>query len=185
MRAGRLLLPLAALGLLLTSGCAGPAPEPDASGSAAAGEAFFASEEEAVEAALAVYADYAATADAIMADGGANPERLEPFADEALFESQLAGFEKMQEDRAVGSGTTSFSVHEWQQDPVLDRPGVFLSAYMCRDVSDTGVLGPDGEDLVSPDRYDVIATEVIWTVSEEGIVKVSKDAPWVPENFCF
>ena len=184
MRARRLLLPLAALGLLLTSGCAGPVPEPDSSGSAAAGEAFFASEEEAVEAALAVYAEYAATADAIMADGGARPERLEPYADKELFESQLASFEKMRDDQAVGSGATSFSIHEWQQDPVLDRTGVFLSAYMCRDVSDTGVFGPNGEDLVSPDRYDVIATEVLWTVSEDGTVKVSKDAPWLPENFC-
>ena len=177
-------MPIGVVTLLLTSGCAGPVPEPAASGSAAAGEAFFASEEEAVEAALAVYAEYAATADAIMADGGASPERLEPFADEELYASQLEGFELMQEQGARGTGTTDFAVHEWQQDPVLDRSGTLLAAYMCRDVSQIDVVGPDGTSIVANDRLEVIPTEVVWTISAEGVIRIAKDAPWQAENFC-
>lgn len=184
MRAGRLLLPLAALGLLLTSGCAGPEPEPSASGSAAAGEAFFASEEEAVEAALAVYAEYNAMADQIMADGGAEPERLAPFVDEALLESQTAGFERMQEQGATATGSTKYWIDEYQQPPSYEKPGTLLAAYFCRDVTDVDVLGPDGTTLVDPERPDVFPIEVVWELSADGTVKVIKDEPWVADNFC-
>lgn len=184
MRARRLLLPLAALGLLLTSGCAGPDPDPVASGSAAAGEAFFASEEEAVEAALAVYADYAATADAIMADGGENPERLEPFVEPDLMNVQIESFSGVRERRLTGTGTTDFELHEAQQGPYLDREGTFYAAYLCLDLTEVDLIDENGNSVVAEDRLDLLPTEVAWTVDSLGTVRVSKDEPWLAENFC-
>lgn len=184
MRAGRLLIPLATLGLLLTSGCTAAGPEPGASESPSAGEPFFASEEEAVEAALAVYEEYNAMADQIMADGGAEPERLAPFVDEALLESQTAGFERMQEEGVVGSGDTSFQLHQIQQGPELGTSGLFLTAYVCLDVSETDLRDANGDSTVNPDRLDRIPNEVAWTIDADGSVRISKDSPWTAENFC-
>jgi hypothetical protein len=177
-------VPIGVVMLLLTSGCAEPAPEPAASDSAAAGEAFFASEEAAVEAALAVYAEYNAMADRIMADGGAEPERLAPYVNEALLESQTAGFQRMQEQGAVGTGSTRYWLREYQHPPSFEEPGILLAAYFCRDVTDVDVLGPDGITLVDPSRPDVFPIEVVWEISSDGTVKVAKDEPWVADDFC-
>lgn len=181
MRAGRLLLPFAALGLLLTSGCAWPDPEPVASGSAAAGEAFFASEEEAVEAALAVYEKYVTAVNMVMADGGNGGERLLEFASPEVYEQEEAGFAVLRAENATAVGETIVDGHAVQS--VDDEAGI-VAFYVCRDVSAVQILDDEGNDLVSDERPDRATFESFVSADEDGRLLVSRDAPWAGEGIC-
>lgn len=181
MRAGRLLLPLAALGLLLTSGCAGPDPEPSASGSAAAGEAFFASEEEAVEAALAVYAEYNAMADQIMADGGVDSDRLLAFATDEVVAVEESGYAVLREKGATASGRTVLDGFTLQS---ADLQSGDVRFYVCRDVSALAISDAAGNNLVSPDRPERGAFEVAMSPNEDSALVITEDNAWSGAGVC-
>lgn len=181
MRAGRLLLPLAALGLLLTSGCAGPDPEPVASGSAAAGEAFFTSEEEAVEAALAVYAEYNAMADQIMADGGVNSDRLLAFATAEVVAVEDSGYAVLREKGAKASGQTVLDGFSLQS---VDLQSGDVRFYVCRDVSAIEINDAAGNDLVSPDRPERGAFEVAMSPNGDSALVITEDNAWSGAGVC-
>lgn len=164
---------LAALALALT-GCApaskGVAPEPTAVA------APFASEEEALAAAVEAYARFLKVADSIGRDGGANADRLEQVASGEFLSMSVEGLSNWEADgwRQIGSSTF--------RDVVLQQfsagPMAAVVVYLCHDVSDIQVLDTEGRSVVSSDRPDTNYMQVVFDLEADGVLRVSDRQRW-------
>src|SRR5689334_7391674 len=135
-RTTRLLAP-PLLAALLLAGCtpSDPMPTPPPTSDAAP---VFATDEEALAAAEEAYGKYIATVDAILADGGQNPERLEPLVDDSLYQRELDGFAEFAAAGWRGTGARTFQL-------TLQRyEGHEVSLYSCEDLSGTDVVDSTG-----------------------------------------
>lgn len=176
--------PIALLAAVALGGCAAPEPEATPTASPTA-EPLFASEEEALAAAEEVYAEYVRVADLVLSEGGTDPEQLEPLLAPELFEVQRQGFATARQEGLRSEGRTEFEIVEVQSYDATARPGArFLTAYVCRDLTNVNVLASDGSSVVAPDRVDVISQEVSWALSQDGDVLVESDEPWAGTTFC-
>ncbi len=152
---------LAAITLALAlSGCvsADPAvtPQPQASATP-----LFASDAEALKAAEEAYAAYLKVSDQILADGGANPERIEGVAtSEQLVEDRL-GFEKARANSQHSLGVTTFDRSVLQvYAPNASRGHDIVAIYLCEDVSKVDVFDSTGASVVSATRPNRAGYEV-------------------------
>ena len=169
-----------ALAVLLLSGCVPqqstntPTPEPSST-------PVFASEEEALAAATAAYAAYLAVSDQIGADGGANPERLEPLVTAEWLTKEIGAFKE-------------FSVTGWKQSGVTTVRSAILqqfsddsvSIYVCTDASATRFNDASGADVTPAVRQTVSSLEVSFVLGSsvaDGLLLESND-PWSTESFC-
>ena len=186
MRVRSWIVPIGVVTLLLTSGCAGPVPEPVASGSAAAGEAFFASEEEAVEAAQLVLDDYIAAINEVLADGGVLTGQLDGIATEELIDQQDSGFEEYRSGGLTLVGRTTVDSFEVQQYiPLAEEGSPVLVAYFCRDVSATDVLNDEGDSMVPAERPLRLAFQAEFIADPvRNSLTIAGDEQWQSGNFC-
>ena len=172
-----------AVGLSL-GGCApdAPAPKPTASPSATP---LFATDEEALAAAEEAYAAYQAMSDAILVDGGEDPERLLNVATEAVYKTQLEGYKSAASKGWVSTGgTTIDTVSLVRYDPLSITETV--TVYACIDVSDVDVVDRAGNSVVSesrPDRTPVESTFDVDAAASSGLI-FSGEMTWSGENFC-
>lgn len=179
----RVAAPIALLAAVALAGCTAPEPDPEPT-IAPTEEPLLASEEEALAAAEEVYSKYLAAADAIFNSGNADVERLRPFVTEALLADRQADFEESSTEGLRGTGSTGYQLDSVQMyDPTRNESGILI-AYVCRDVSGVDVLDRNGNSIVAEDRLDVIPMEVTWSLSDSGNLIVSRDEPWLSENFC-
>ncbi|MBG6054698.1 hypothetical protein IWX81_001088 [Salinibacterium sp. CAN_S4] len=173
-----------ALAAVLLSGClpqqptATTPPEPTAA-------PIFATDEEALAAATAAYAAYLAMSDQIAADGGANPERLEPFV---TADQQANAAESFAVYRKMGlraEGTSTFDeVGLIQVDQGTDA--VFIDLYLCLDVSKVRALDEAGLVVTPDDRTDRLPLEIAFEAyfSMPIELKLARSEPWSGTNFC-
>lgn len=150
-RTARLPLALLLAGLTL-GGCATPTPMPTVPPATA--EPVFASDEEALAAAEEAYGAYMAAADAVINDGGAAPERIQPFVSEELFGQELGGYQILLENGWRGTGTSTFSLtlQRFDDDEVV--------VYACDDVSATDVVDASGNSVIRAGRASIVPYEV-------------------------
>ena len=169
-----------AIGAMLLSGClpqqpiALPPPEATAA-------PIFASDEEALAAATAAYAAYLAMSDLIAADGGANPERLEPFVTADWLQREVKVFTNLGSRGLSQTGSTLFTnatVQQYSQDSV--------AIYVCTDSTETRVRDSAGADLTPADRETQTSLEVTFEVISTAPVQLRLDGnePWSGESFC-
>jgi len=151
-RTARLLAPVT-LAAALLAGCTSttpmptPPPSPDAT-------PVFASDEEALAAAEEAYGKYLAVVDAILSDGGRDPERLLDVVSDEVYERELEGFKTYESKgwRQIGTRTFSLTLQRYDSGSVV--------VYSCDDVSATDVVDSSGTSIVSPDRQETYAFEV-------------------------
>ncbi len=110
-------------------------------------EPLFATEEEAVEAAEAAYAAYLAMASAISADGGRNPERIEPFVTVEYLAKELDSAARLQ---SAGLHIVGVPVIERFTLQFFSYPD--LAVYVCQEISDVRVVNEHGADVTPLDR---------------------------------
>lgn len=176
------LVPLLLLAAALT-GCTQPTrlPPPEPS---AAGEPLFASDEEALAAATAAYEEYLAVSNAILQDGGRDPERLLDLVSEEVFETELEGFRLFQQNDWRATGATKLQTVTLQQ--VIDGSDGLAEvvAYVCTDVSSNDVVDAGGVSQVLPDRPSIVAHEVLFVFgdSESGVIE--EKIQWDPISIC-
>ncbi|MDZ4044246.1 MAG: hypothetical protein U1E32_00515 [Rhodoglobus sp.] len=110
-------------------------------------EPLFASEEEALAAAEEAYAAYLAMASAISADGGRNPERIEPFVTERYLREELDSAARLQASglRIVGVPAIETFTLQFFSYPEL-------AAYVCQEISEVRVLNEKGTDVTPVNR---------------------------------
>jgi hypothetical protein len=129
-----------------------PPPEPPRT-PAPSSTPLFASDEEALAAAEAAYAAYQTTEDLILAEGGANGERIIPFAVRDALEAAIEGFETYQAKgyRSVGAIRFKFlNLQSTALDGTVGRDVVI--AYVCLDFSGSDVLDANGQSVVRAGR---------------------------------
>lgn len=164
------------------AGCdAGPV-DPTSSSPPSPAPPIFASDEEALAAAEAAYAAYAAASAAIGSEGGAGVERLRELVDIELYEQSVQEFQQFEQLglRSEGASTVKNVVIA---DNRTMGDQVFLSAYLCRDVSEVRILGPAGDDVTPQDRDDVQPLLVAFQGDRERLV-ISQIESWKDKALC-
>ncbi|WP_157421729.1 hypothetical protein [Agromyces sp. Leaf222] len=169
------------------SGC-GASPEPTAAPTPAASDAaapIFASDEEALAAAVAAYEAYAEASDAIMREAGANPGRLEGLVTARYAPQLYKEFESIAESGIRVDGpskvdTTSIATRD-ESDGSAE-----VSIYMCRDVTGVRVLNAAGDDITPPDREDRVPSQafLVSSANDAHILVVDEVTRWSGKSFC-
>jgi hypothetical protein len=138
----------------------------------------FASDEEALAAAEEAYSKYISTIDLILAEGGAEPDRLRALASSELFELQKQGFASFIDRgwHAVGSTQLrNFTLQRYEQNNV--------TFYVCADISQVDVVDATGASQVTAERPSENAREaaIEWT---GGRPVVTGDDVWAGGGVC-
>ncbi|MFF2275716.1 hypothetical protein [Agromyces sp. NPDC058126] len=178
---------LAAAGALalVLSACApeadpSPAPTPTASGAP-----IFASDEEALAAAVEAYEVYLAVVDELTQTGGENSERIRAFAESAYaaeLEESLAQLRLSGKRTSGDSSVDGIELIEYE-----DRSGgAAVSVYACLDVSEVRVLDADGVDVTPSDRIErrPLQLEFVSALDDPERLLPAGSEPWPGDDFC-
>ena len=183
-RVGAALAAAGALALLL-SGCTGDAPAPSPSPSADAAEPIFASDEEALAAAVKAYELYREASAEISARGGEDAESIRPFVTPNHAETMLNEFAALQEAGLRLVGTTSMGTSSLAE--VSQTEGVAeVSIYLCRDVGEARVFDAESVDVTPVDRDDRTPLQAFLMSAEKGspVLVVDEVIVWSGADFC-
>ena len=182
-RLGSALAAAGALALVLT-GCVGsPAPSPSPTPSEAA--PVFASDEEALAAAVEAYELYSAASKSVTDDGGVEPERVDPYVTESLATALHEEFAAFRESGVRSTGplaTDTESLVEWSQE----GDSAAVSIYFCRDVSGVRVVDTAGKDVTPADREERVPSQafLVSTSKEPETLIVDGIDRWSGDSFC-
>lgn len=175
--------------LLGTAACSSPdgdePPASDAAPSAAAtDEPIFASDEEALAAAVEAYEAYADMSEQIASEGGTDPSRIEQVATADLAPYLIAEFEALRESGLRFVGENRISDAKLADRSETDQ-FARVSAYLCRDVGDVRILDSDGTD-VTPEGDTVTAVLAHFVSSDRNsnALKLEDSEPWDDSSFC-
>ncbi|QAY72993.1 hypothetical protein ET445_06185 [Agromyces protaetiae] len=180
---------LVALGLAVlvaggVAGCSEAAaldPEPSASATEAPEvEPIFASDEEALAAAVEAYDAYLAVSNQILNDGGREPERIRGHATPEYAEKLIEGYNSYLENDVSTEGSNTFdtvTLSNW--DVTEGRADVQI--YLCLDVSSTSVF-KHGVDVTPVDRQ--LRTALIITLEGTDALQLSGSDRWSGHDFC-
>ena len=176
--------------LLGTAACASPdgdAPRASttAPSAAATDEPIYASDEEALAAAVEAYEAYSEMSNRIANAGGEGSESIATLVTEDVNEALQAEFAAIREGELRTVGTTIVYgglLEAWE----TSEAEIEASALFCRDVSGTRVVRKDGSDATAPDR-DVIQAVRVTFVSGPGNpndLLISGVERWQDESHC-
>lgn len=171
-----LAVPLVALSF---AGCA-TAPTDSTPQNAAVEQApAFATDEEALAAAQAAYAEYLAVSDQIAREGGANPERLQGLVTKDQFKLEQQNANSLKDQGLHSEGISTFDTfHVANAD--LDS----FSAYVCLDVSNSNLVNSSGEIINSANREKRWPLLVTFDLSIPTNILISGSDTWTGQNFC-
>lgn len=175
------LAPAAAL-LVALVGCSDTPEIPDADPAPSASP-LFASEEEALEAAAAVYEEYLAVGGAVLQDGGTDPERLEPLLSPEVYEDELASVEMTAEAGERWDGALRLEGVKLQQYAV-DGSEVELQMYACVTNEDVRVFDAEGTDVTNPERTTLGTFDVVVVSGEDGRLVIDQRDFWSAGDEC-
>lgn len=175
---------IVSVGLLLT-GCVPTEPvvTPVGTGSI---EPVFASDEEALAAAVEAYEGYLEVSDQIGHDGWQDAERLEPLVTDQLFLEELAASERLRGSGRYQDGTGVITNHVFQQYSDSPSGSANLIIYVCVDISKSRIHDSSGTDVTPADRSDQIALEValVSAPSHPTRLLISGVLPWTGSGVC-
>lgn len=176
--------PLIACAALLAAlaGCA-PAPPPLVLPPTPTQSPLFASEEEALAAAVEVYAAYLAAADSVARGGWSDPGATAEFTTEAFQAEVVESAAQLESSGRRQSGEKRFDSVALQRYSEQGQGRVELVAYLCLDISETRILGPEGDDVSQSSRIERLPTVVTFSLSDLG-GRVDGEEPWDGANFC-
>jgi hypothetical protein len=185
----RLPATLALTALVLSiAGCAAEPAPPTATPSSPAATPLFANDEEALAAAEAAFAEYLATINLVLQEGGANPERVRPLVSDEIWARDLKGAERWRAEGLRTVGATSFMKARLQQ-VYEDEDRVNVVTYNCLSNEGVDVLNTDGVSVANPDRPEAYIVEATVTFSEEkewsldtyrDLEEIEKCESWLP-----
>jgi hypothetical protein len=166
---------LVALALALT-GCGGADKRGHKYDAAHSPTAAFASEEEALAAAVAVYDRFRSIGDEIGHDGGRDAQRLEEVATGDFLDVSIDGFNRWIDKGWHQTGTSSFRDATLQQ--YSNGPTDAVVVYLCHDVSAVGVVDQSGQSVIDEDRPATNYLQVTFDVGEDGLLRISNRERW-------
>lgn len=171
------------------AGCAGePAPSfPVASesvGADAGAEPVFASDEEALAAALAVYDGYLAVDREISAASGDRPERVREFVTESYAKSAIAQYAAFSNTGGRIEGAITYDgarLVQWGADA---QGAVEVQVYLCSDISDARALNAAGQDVTPTGRTERLPLSLLFTTSENDSLRLESSELWSGSSTC-
>lgn len=174
------LLPVLAISIasLTLVGCSTTTPEAIPTSSSVEQAPAFASDEEALAAAQAAYAEYLSVSDQIARDGGSNPERLKPLVSGDQYSQEINSFEAYSSGGLRSVGEMTFDTfHKAGQDQSD------ISFYLCLDSSQSRVFNELGEDVTPHERVDRWPMYVTFSINKSKLLVASSET-WSGQNFC-
>ncbi|MFN3707138.1 hypothetical protein [Microcella sp.] len=148
-----------------------------------AAEPLFASDEEALAAAVEAYEEFLAVSAAILQDGGADPERLRPLVSDEVYELESAGFQEARDSGLRLVGANELLHAELQQWSVTGDRSAEVITYVCLSNEEADIVDEAGESVVTEDRVTRLTFEVIIEfVSKDTLI--SSSAPWTGASVC-
>jgi hypothetical protein len=147
--------------LLSTTGCSPELAPPTATTSSPAAEPLFASDEEALAAAEAAFAEYAAVANTVLQEGGREPQRIRPLVSDEVWESDLADATRWSQEGWVTRGGTRVADSQFQQQFHRADDWTDVVMYNCLSFDDVLVVDADGQSVVSGGRADALLVETV------------------------
>jgi hypothetical protein len=185
VRAASVVATLALAGALLTA-CTPSAPvrhETKTPMPSPSATPIFASDAEALAAAVAVYKKFETVSDAIGHDGGANPERIKPYVSDEGYEFELKSAQKLQAEHAHGVGDTVLNNAILQS---RDETGGWatVTIYVCEDISQVDRIGPDGKSLVEASRGDYIKYQAVFQGRSATTLVLHSNSFWSGDGVC-
>jgi hypothetical protein len=173
-----------ALATLLLAGC-GSTPIPPPTPAPTTSAPVFASEDEALAAATEAYAAFLAMSDLILAEGGANPERIIDYATDEMVDIEMKGYLNAQAEGYHSTGSSAFANVTLQRVEPSTRTKA-VSVYLCSDVSEVDVLNEKGESVVAPNRPSRTAFQITFDVVATNPLrlKVASSDVWDGPGIC-
>lgn len=173
---------LFALSALLLSGCSPEAAVPSAP-PAAEGEALFASDEEALAAAEAAYAEYLDVSNRILENGGVGEEELRPLVSEEVFSNESASFAERRESGWRSIGATKIEGATLQQVSETGN-GAEVAAFFCLSYNEVDVVDSQGISVVSPDRPPFASFEAVVVFESAQDWVLERNSYWKARESC-
>ncbi|BDZ54397.1 hypothetical protein [Agromyces marinus] len=158
-------------------------PAETADGSTA--EPIFASDEEALAAAVEAYEAYSAMSTLIASEGGVDPERISDVVGKNLAEQFIDEFRLLDEAELRTTGAPHvFGARLADREESSGTASV--SAYFCRDVTDTLVLDAQGSDVTPKDRPSISAVIAHFESLPDaaGTLRLDDLETWEDASFC-
>ena len=164
---------------LTLAGCSAQEPVQKPAATSTEEKPIFASDEEALAAAEAAYANYLQVSDQISRDGGANPERLKGLVTESQFANEVQNYNEYSSSGLHSIGTSTFdSFHVFNSD--IQN----FSAYLCVDVSETKVLSAQDVEVTPTERINRWPLTVTFAFDSNRNVYIAGTETWTGKNFC-
>lgn len=155
------------LGLTTTLvGCSDTTRLPDPTPEATA-DPLFASDEEALAAAVEVYERYLVAADEALNDPSMSLDALEQIANEELVSNITSIRANLAEQGLSLTGFRTLTNSEYQS-VALEEEGTAVTFYVCESVEATDLLNPDGTSAVGADRNPLSEWQPTVTFSGDG-----------------
>ncbi|MFF2272991.1 hypothetical protein ACFVTX_11995 [Agromyces sp. NPDC058136] len=160
-----------------------PSTEPRPSESAAP---IFASDDEALAAAVEAYEKYLAVVDQLTGAGGENAQRIREVAAEDYAAELEASLERL---RASGTRTSGASTADhFKLVQYRDEAGVGaeVSIYVCLDASGVRVMDASGADVTPADRVDrrPLQVKLISATDNPATLLPTGSETWPGDDFC-
>lgn len=174
--------PAAALALAVLAGCV-PTPPPVTLPPTPVETPLFASEEEALAAAVEVFGEYLASVDEMATGGWADSSISAPFTTDS-FQAEVV--ESTNQLSGLGyhqTGEKFFDSVSLQQYSEEGAGRAVVTLYLCIDISETRILDANGQDLSRPDRLERLPT-VVAVVFARDVGRVDGEEPWDGPYFC-
>lgn len=161
-----------------------PAPKPSPTPSASA-EPIFASDEEALAAAVKAYEAYLAKVDALTADGGEDAESIREYVTASYADELIESLNALHES---GNHTSGRSLVDRTSLVKANETGGFakVSMYACLDVSGIRVLSEEGKDVTPSDRPERRPLQVDFESDPNDASRLlpSGTETWPGDDFC-
>lgn len=170
---------------LLLGGCVEPQPNGTPTPNPGA-TPIFESEEAALAAAEAAYAEYLKVADEIAHEGGSSPQGLENLVTPELLAIQVEDFLAFSATGNRQLGWTSFKTHKLQQIVDLGDGSADLTLYVCVDTSQVRFQDSSGKDVTPTGRETTVPLEVLFQATNQSdtTILVARNEPWSGPSFC-
>ncbi|GAA1058472.1 hypothetical protein GCM10017608_26130 [Agromyces luteolus] len=178
-RLAALAITAAMLGL---AACAAQSPEPTPAPTTDAADApLFATDEEALAAAVAAYEAHLAATAGILS--GEQPvDAIREVSSREYGEQRVSELTAFLDSGLRASGSIAIDSTSLVETYVEDD-GTAVSIYACQDVSGTTLLNADGKDVTPPDRDERVPL-VLQFRESSGALKVSGNELWSGDDFC-
>ncbi|MRG59970.1 hypothetical protein GE115_08825 [Agromyces sp. CFH 90414] len=178
---------LLVLGLAACGGGSEPEPSPDVSASASAEpevEPIFASDEEALSAAVSAVKSYAVVSDAITNEGGTGSDRIREVVTEEYAAELIAEFDAFAKEGVRTEGSSSIDTTSLVSNDDSGSTAI-VSIYACIDVSNSTLIGPGGADVTPSDRplRNPVVVQ-LEAVPNSKVLLVDGIDPWSGDDFC-